>query len=306
MTLNTCNVCGEELEPLYPEVVDPLTHEVFSIVRCRRCRLGHTVPRPENLGHYYAEGYYGNRHNFTLNHCNKRRMGFIAAAVPKRKVMHLLDIGCGDGSFLLAARDAGWQVMGTELNPERARTVGLDVKESIDQIHGNGRFDCITMWHTLEHMRDIPSLLARATLLLAPQGRLIIAVPDAGGLQARLFGPRWFHADVPRHLFHFDAVALRSALTAAGFTIRRQWHQEIEYDLLGWSQSSLNCLLPSPNVFYNVLTGKRGAEGPIARLSGIVLGPLLTVLFLPFLAAGTLLRKGGTLIVAATRRDMTA
>ncbi len=39
--------------------------------------------------------------------------------------------------------------------------------------------------------------------LLSANGALIIAVPNAGGLQARIFGPQWFHLDVPRHLYHF-------------------------------------------------------------------------------------------------------
>jgi SAM-dependent methyltransferase len=301
MTLISCNVCGETLDPFFPKVQDPVTNEIFSIVKCRRCSLGHTVPRPENLGRYYPTLYYGNRHNFTLQYCNKRRMGFVAAAVPERHGRHLLDIGCGDGSFLLAARADGWQVMGTELNPHEALVAGLDVKESIEKIPGSMQFNCITMWHTLEHMLDIPALLAHVRRLLAPQGRLIIAVPDFGGLQAGFFGSRWFHVDVPRHLYHFNRTALDYALTSSGFTIQKQWHQELEYDLLGWSQSALNYLMPYPNVFYNVLTGKRGMEGPIARLTGIALGLIMTVVSLPALLVGTLTHRGGTLIVVATR-----
>jgi SAM-dependent methyltransferase len=306
MNWNACNVCGENLDPRFPEVRDPLTNESFTIVRCRRCNLGHTVPQPEDLGRYYREPYYGDRHAYTLRHCNNRRMGFVSAALPVKKGMRLLDIGCGDGSFLLAARDAGWQVMGTELSPDQARRTGLDVRESIDQVQEGAGFDCITMWHTLEHMKDIPTVLSHVARLLVPEGRLIVAVPDAGGLQARLFGPKWFHADVPRHLFHFDKKSLSFALASAGFTVLRQWHQEIEYDLLGWSQSALNYLMPHPNVFYNYLTGKRGLEGPMARSTGIVLGSLMTALFLPMLAAGTLLRKGGTLIAVAARQGLTS
>ena len=302
MTLSSCNVCGEALEPLFPEVRDPLTKELFSINKCRRCGLGHTVPQPLDMGRYYREPYYGGRHAFTLRHCNARRLGFIAAACAARKG-RLLDIGCGDGSFLLAAREQGWEVMGTELEPQHARDAGLDVRESIEQVPATRLFDCITMWHTLEHMRDIPGLLARVSPLLAPDGRLLIAVPDAGGLQAKIFGPRWLHLDVPRHLFHFDAESLRTALHRAGFSIERRWHQEFEYDLLGWAHSALDCVLPVPNAFYNVLTGKHTSEGFIVRASSLLLGSLASALSLPLLIAGTALGRGGTLIVAATRRD---
>ncbi len=68
-------------------------------------------------------------------------------------------VGCGDSSFLLAARRAGWNVMGTEINPYPARAVGLDVRHTLDQIDHTERFDCVTLWHSLEHMRDIKSTL---------------------------------------------------------------------------------------------------------------------------------------------------
>jgi SAM-dependent methyltransferase len=225
----------------------------------------------------------------------------VKAAFPGGGGRKLLDIGCGDGSFLLGARSVGWQVAGTELNPGPARDAGLEVYGTVEEFAGYALFDCITMWHTLEHMRDIPAMLANIAGLLKPEGRLIIAVPDFGGLQAGLFGPKWLHADVPRHLYHFNRDSLRYSLNTSGFTILRRWHQEIEYDLLGWSQSALNCIQAQPNVFFDFLTGKRTKTGKPARFSGVVLGALLTILSIPALMIGTLMKRGGTLIVVAAR-----
>ncbi|HEX9023179.1 MAG TPA: class I SAM-dependent methyltransferase [Geobacteraceae bacterium] len=299
--MQSCNVCGNRLTECFPEVRDPLTGEIFAIERCAECGLGHTVPQPSNLGRYYASRYYGNRHGFTARFCSTRRMRFVAASAGRGEGKSLLDIGCGDGAFLLEARQSGWNVTGTELNPAMAREAGLDVREDIALIGGEGKFHCITMWHTLEHMRDIPSMLGHAARLLSPEGRLIVAVPDWGGLQARIFGPRWLHLDVPRHLYHFDAGALRRSLETAGFAPEREWHQEFEYDLLGFSQSALNYLMPHPNVFFDALTGKGGGHGRIATTAGLVQGSLLTVLSLPLLAAGTLSGRGGTLIAVVKK-----
>ncbi len=299
--LRNCSVCEGTLEPYLPEVRDPLTSEIFAIYRCVRCGLGHTVPQPEDMGPYYASQYYGNRHGFTLRQCIKRRLGFVSSVMPRGTGKRLLDIGCGDGSFLLAAKAAGWEVMGTELNPQPARGSGLDVKERIEQVPDGTQFDCITMWHTLEHMRDIKSTLERIVKLLKPGGRLIIAVPDNGGFEARIFGHRWLHIDVPRHLYHFDTGSLRYCLTSAGYAIQRQWHQEFEYDLLGWAQSALNCIMRYPNVFFDCLTGKQKDYSKSIILSSFALGSLLTVLSLPALAAGTLFGRGGTLISVARK-----
>jgi len=297
--IRDCAVCGGTLLPYFREVLDPLTNDTFSIDRCVRCGLGHTVPHPRDMRPYYPDRYYGKRHGIFSRHCAKRRLGFVAAAVPNGSGRMLLDIGCGDGSFLLAAREVGWDVLGTELNPGPARDNGLDVRKSIDQFPASASFDCITMWHTLEHMLDILSMLLNIARLLKPGGKLIVAVPDFGGLQARIFGPKWLHADVPRHLYHFDAKALLHCLGATGFSVQQKWHQEFEYDLLGWSQSALNHIMPYPNVYFDCLTGKGKRYGKLITTYGCVVGSLLTLLSLPAVALGTLCGQGGTLVVVA-------
>jgi SAM-dependent methyltransferase len=299
-----CNVCGEALVPYLPEVFDLLTMEIFAVSRCSHCGLGHTVPQPIDLGRYYVQQYYGNRHGFTLRHCVNRRKGFVESTVGAGDGRRILDIGCGDGSFLLAMKACGWHVMGTELNPEPARSKGLDVKERIEEIVSKNQFDCITMWHTLEHMCDIPFILGCANSLLKQKGKLLISVPDWGGLQSRIFGSKWLHCDVPRHLYHFDTGSLQYALSSAGFSIERRWHQEIEYDLLGWSQSALNFLFSQPNMYFYTLTGKTSNTNSILTVTSFLLGSLLMVLSLPALVVGTALGRGGSLIVVANKNPI--
>jgi len=304
--LSECSVCGARLELFWPEVRDPLTGDIFSIQRCVCCGLGHTVPQPLDIERYYQGSYYGKRHGFTSRYCVERRLRWVAVSSPHGTGKKLLDVGCGDGSFLLAARKDGWEVTGTEINPSPARDAGLDVKESVEQLPPSASFDCVTMWHTLEHMRDIPSVLSAIARLVKPGGALMVAVPDFGGLQARVFGPRWLHADVPRHLYHFDAAALSHCLGTAGFSVRRRWHQEFEYDLLGWSQGFLNLLMSQPNVFFDTLRGRRGNAGRFTRAYGFFLGVLFSLASLPALALGTVSGRGGTLVMMAIRDGTTA
>jgi Methylase involved in ubiquinone/menaquinone biosynthesis len=299
--LQTCNVCENKLIPHFLNILDPITNETFAIHKCTKCGLGHTVPQPKNLSRYYGNVYYGNRHSFTTSYCTRRRLGFVASAINEETGKKLVDIGCGDGSFLLAARDAVWEIVGTEINPGLAQVAGLDVREEIGQLSDYAPFDCITMWHSLEHMRDIKSTLSQLSKLLKPNGKLLIAVPDNGGLQSKIFRHKWLHLDVPRHLYHFDAHSLSFSLRCAGFTIQHQWHQELEYDLIGWSQSALNCFLAVPNVFFYLLTGKQGNFSTLLKISSFAFGLILTALSLPAVAAGTLFGRGGTMITVACR-----
>jgi SAM-dependent methyltransferase len=306
ITPSCCNACGGALVPRFPAVLDPQTREYFSIAVCRACGLGHTMPQPADLSHYYGSAYHVGRHGFTADYCARRRLRLVTAAASEGNGRRLLDIGCGDGTFLLAARDRkGWNVSGTEMNPATARMAGLNVYETIEEAQeaADAPFDCITLWHSLEHLRDPRATLTQlAGSLKLDGGVLVVAVPDAGGLQAGVFRSGWFHLDVPRHLYHFNERSLRHLLEATGFSIERCWHQEFEYDLLGWSQSALNLMFPTPNLFFNRLTGRRTDAGKVETAASHLFGLALSALALPAVAIGTLARRGGTLIAVARRR----
>jgi len=49
----------------------------------------------------------------------------------------------------------------------------------------------------------------------------VVTVPNAGSMEARLFGRWWFPWDPPRHLYHFGRASLTSLLGRAGFRVVR-------------------------------------------------------------------------------------
>jgi SAM-dependent methyltransferase len=301
MSVVTCNACEGPVEPALSGVVDPQSRESFDVGVCARCGLGHTLPRPSDVGAYYGPAYYGGRHGATNAWCVRRRLRFVSSVVAPEPGDRLLDVGCGDGSFLLAAREAGWTVVGTEMRPAAARAAGLDVRTSVAEARDAGPFQCATFWHTLEHMEDPRGSLRRTASLVAPGGVVVVAVPDFGGLQASVFGRRWAHLDVPRHLYHFDERSLRQMLESLGLWPELTWHQELEYDLFGVVQSASNVVLPVPNVFYNRVTGGATGAGKGLEIGALVLGTALAVVAAPVVPLASALGRGGTLVVAARR-----
>jgi SAM-dependent methyltransferase len=302
VTSSRCNGCGGELSVRLPQVVDPQSSERFEIATCQACGLGHTLPRPDDLGRYYGERYHGGRHGATDAYCTWRRARLVKQVLGEGRGRALLDVGCGDGTFLLRARSQGWSVRGTELNADIARQAGLAVDERLEDACQAGPYACITLWHSLEHLPDPAGALRSICQALAPGGAVIVAVPDASSLQARVFGAGWFHLDVPRHLFHFAPGSLRRMLEETGFQVERAWHPEAEYDLLGWSQSALNRILPQPNLFFQQLTGRSSAAPASIAAASWLLGTVATAAAVPLLLASIATGSPGTLVMVARRR----
>ena len=143
---------------------------------------------------------------------------------PKRHTAQgvLLDIGCGNGSFLQTAASCGWQVTG--LDPD-ANAVTVCRQQGLHALHGGvelldameDQFDVITMNHVIEHVPDPAALLRACHRLLRPGGRLWLQTPNIASLASRRFRSYWRGLEPPRHLVLFNMASLRSALTKAGF-----------------------------------------------------------------------------------------
>jgi hypothetical protein len=108
---------------------------------------------------------------------------------------------------------------------------------------------------------------------------------------------------VPRHLFQFGSRSLTRLLEGAGLEIVHRWHQELELDLFGWTQSALNAVLPEPNLLFYRLTGRKtsGRAGQVA--ASYLLGSVATLAAVPAVAASTALRRGATLVFAARKPE---
>ena len=143
--------------------------------------------------------------------------------LPKPELgQRLLDVGCGNGKFLLNARDAGWQVVGVDPDPNAvatAQALGLEVhKGSIEILDCElASFDAITLSHVIEHVHEPGVLLSSVQRLLKPGGILYIDTPNIHSLGAKTFGPNWRGIESPRHLVLFSINGLQLLLKQCGF-----------------------------------------------------------------------------------------
>ncbi len=134
----------------------------------------------------------------------------------------LLDLGCGNGAFLLQARNAGWAVVGVDFDSkavEAARSQGLDIRlGGVGELDpANEQFDVITLSHVIEHVHHPVELLQACYELLKPGGFLWLETPNIASEGHRLYGAAWRGLEPPRHLVLFTLESMYNALSTAGF-----------------------------------------------------------------------------------------
>lgn len=138
----------------------------------------------------------------------------------------LLDVGCGDGSFLELARTCGWDVVGLDPDPKavaNAARQGLTVHEGgIEYFSGRSElFDVITLNHVIEHVYEPVKVLEACHALLKPGGQLWLETPNIDSLGHARFQKNWRGLETPRHLVLFNRNSLVRALIHAGFLAPR-------------------------------------------------------------------------------------
>jgi SAM-dependent methyltransferase len=215
-----CPLCeGGRQTPLL-EAGDPASGLRFLIVRCERCGLCFTNPRPDpvSVQQFYAADYPCHHRKDEPEHAAGLAWPLTELGVPGR----LLDFGCGAGAFLRRMQAAGWDVTGldsAEAAVAAVRAHGLPAQlGTLPHHHWSApAFEAITMWQSLEHVHEPLEVVQAAHRLLTAGGRLVVAAPNFAGWGARHFGPHWFGLDVPRHLTHFTPATLYALLARAGF-----------------------------------------------------------------------------------------
>jgi len=197
-----------------------ITNESFALVRCTKCELIFTNPRPDenSISSYYnSENYisHKNKGNNLINTLYKlvRNLSLYRKFKLLKKLSEgktILDFGCGTGHFLAYLAKKGYNTYGIELNSDAKEEA---IKRSNSTVETNlidikEKFDIITAWHSIEHVSDLRNTLKLLRKRLKKDGVLLIALPNINSFDSKHYREYWAGLDVPRHLYHFTKNSL--------------------------------------------------------------------------------------------------
>jgi SAM-dependent methyltransferase len=313
--MNPCLVCGHSsFRPLFA-ATDRLYRTAgreFQVVRCQNCgfmRLS-PIPPPDELPRYYPKQYwYAPDSSFAARleeNYRKLVLGdhvrFVSRALSESgETGPVLDVGCGGGLFPRLLRARGFHAMGLD-NSSDAASVAWH-RNAVPVLCGNlaqaplAPASCagITMFHVLEHLYDPAAYLSAARILLKPNGRLIVQVPNAACWQFHLLGARWNGIDAPRHLTDFRSVDLEALLHAAGFAVVRRKFFSLRDNPAGLATSLAPGLDPMARRIRAI------AETSLVRMAKDLAYFALLAAALPFTALEAAFGAGSTVMLEARK-----
>lgn len=195
----------------------------------------------------------------------------------------LVDIGCGSGGFMDAwlRKSPGNRAVGLEPSPhvvEAARARGLEViaaslDEPITEVARGGAL--YTLWHVLEHLEDPVAALIRIRETMAPEGKIVLVVPNAAAMERSLFGARTIAWDPPRHRWHFTPEGLTGLAKVTNLRVLERFNL-ISDDLYD-AVASLQWVL-YPRTWIDANSTKGHLATGLALIGGVPVGLLLAAL----------------------------
>lgn len=234
-----CPLCGEKKGSHFIDAEDDLGGRPgrFRFKRCDDCGLVYQSPRLsfEHIGPYYDDEYIAHRkitdwgiftplYNWAMGKHDRDKLALVGRYKSLNADSRVLDVGCGAGTFLAQlVEKTGASASGVDFKDLSALpwmdTIEFHRGTLGEQDFGEQHFDLITMWHFLEHDYHPLDTLSRARELLAPEGRMVIEVPNLDSVSYHLFKERWPGLQAPQHTMLFDPKTLPRMLEKAGLRI---------------------------------------------------------------------------------------
>jgi 2-polyprenyl-3-methyl-5-hydroxy-6-metoxy-1,4-benzoquinol methylase len=253
-------------------------------------------PTKNELQDYYAKKYYqeGNG-SYEVEYSKEelvyfnvkleQRWGVLQKYLaPSQQQMRFLDVGCGEGYALAFFRKLGWIVKGFDFSSAGVQSKNPSSLDALvtgdifqlleEEIISNKTYEVIWLQNVLEHVLDPINLLKSLQKLVAPDGFLVVTVPNDFSITqqaalslAHIDTPFWVAP--PDHLTYFDQSSLKNIANATNWKC---------VELLGDFPIDWFLFHPESNYVRNRMVGKAAHNARVAIENMIHGNPLQDVI----------------------------
>lgn len=221
-----CVLCNSKNFQLLHYVPGHYSEEIYKVVECSDCGMMQAYPLPSKS---YLKSFYDLHFDTDPGTSSPDRIFAFEkflAQIKKRfpKSGSLLDVGCGNGSFLEIAKKFSRNVCGIDASAyctKTCREKGLNVHcGELEEVNfPNSSFDVVTIFHVIEHVLNPRSLLVEVRRILKVGGCVVVRTPNVDSKISKATGPYWGWMNPPFHLYYFSPSSLSKILKSTGFSV---------------------------------------------------------------------------------------
>ncbi len=240
-----------------------------ALVRCAQCGVMQAEPFPsdEVIRSFYIHENFAREDGTrfkglaeTLSVFFRKKRAKLIQKLVRKQNAKILDVGTGRSVMLNELKKAGWEIYGTQPVKASSPQPNIYNGELSDAHYPSDFFDCVTLFHVLEHLAAPKETLREIFRVLKPDGILVIELPNAAALVPRLFKTCWFGYNVPEHLYHFTPQSLKHILTEEGFAVVKENFFSLEYSPFVLLQTLFNFLFHDDGNFFRSMREKKGEQ----------------------------------------------
>lgn len=211
------------------------------MVSCQKCHLVRTYPFPqeqsEEDNYFLNEEDYNYRTN-NLEIWHKFSDELIAIGKKYQKSGAWLDVGTNIGILVADALQAGYNAYGTDIS-QKSIAAGKKLFNLNDRLFVTSledanlplKFEMISYYHVLEHIRNLDRELKAVQANLRDQGLLIIFVPNFNSLWRRVLRNKWRGLMPTQHHWQFEEKTLKNILEENNFVVLEISKKNITYKI---------------------------------------------------------------------------
>ena len=264
------------------------TREEFQYFKCNDCGCLQITEFPSNPSQYYPKTYYSfniqsrNKQEtppiekilqkwctrqmiFDRGHkLSKLARLLVSPSISTRRIgpilkrcaiksfnSEFLDIGCGSSSWWLSELNSMGFTNLLGIDPYIEGNTQADhiriEKLSVDKV--SGKFDLVTMHHSLEHIEDQTETLESIRRILTPNGCCLIRIPLVSSCVWKTYGIDWVELDAPRHYYLHSLESIKLLGEKAGLELFHTEWDSTEFEFWGSEQYKRGIPLMAENSF---------------------------------------------------------
>lgn len=251
------------------------TKKTFEYFQCATCGCLQISSIPKDIEEYYPSNYYSfskvppdtGRQSYVVEILTRWRVkqalfgiGYKQAHIAKSLVKapaelksigelvkrcrvrsfgaSFLDVGCGSSSWWLQQlKSLGFRRL-SGVDPFIEKDVKQDgihiARKHLEEM--DGKFDVISMHHSLEHLPQQIETLRLIAKRLKPSGSCLLRIPLVSSLVWEMYGANWVELDAPRHLYLHSVKSIELAAKMAGMRIYDRFWDSTEFEFWGSEQ----------------------------------------------------------------------